>query len=484
MFVTKLAQKEINSIGWKLIILDWKKALKISNCDCGDIFKFNGEYWLILDDLPLLSKEEEGLIENIRLSLSEMKCVPTKEIVFSYLEDYCNNNLIEMEDDQKLYLFSVLCDAIFDFGPFSKILKSDYFEEISINGIGKNSPVRVFHKSFGWIKVNFFIDSENYFKELVNKFARSVGRRLSTQSPCINACLKNGDRLHAAIPPISFSGPSLTIRKFRNSPFTPLNLLSNDTFSLDMLVFLWFCFQIDCNILFVGNTGSGKTSSLNALFSFVPKNERIIIVEETPEISIPHNHCVKLSVTDNLNYKMNDLILDTFRMRPDKIIVGEIRSKNEVSAYIDTILAGQAKGAFATFHGSSSKETIQRLNNLGIDKMDISSIDLIVVQRRWNDFSKGINSGNTERRKVFEICEVVLKDSEIFLNTIYCFDLKSRKFIKKNNSLKVKEKILESFGFTETQYSKEYIKRKKALLKIKFNDFSLSDFFNFVNEIS
>jgi len=264
--------------------------------------------------------------------------------------------------------------------------------------------------------------------------------------------------------PIAFTGPNATIRKFRAKPFTPQDLVRQGTVSAEALAFLWMLMETDFSLLIGGNTGSGKTSTLNALFEFVPKDERIIVVEETPEINLPHRHLVKLNVVDNLGIGMKELIVDTLRMRPDRIVVGEIRNPEEVSAFVDTLLAGQGKGSYATFHAQSGSEALTRLKKLGVLEMDLASIDLILVQKRWNSIDLASNA-RTEVRRVIELSEVVMQQGRAGLNTLFEFDYAGKTLQKKNESTRLREKLCRTFGLSEAALGEELARRERLLLE-------------------
>jgi len=310
--------------------------------------------------------------------------------------------------------------------------------------------------------------------------ARSLGRRLSMQNPRLNACLENGCRINASIPPVSFFGPNFTIRKFREKPFTPSDLIENKTINSKAMAFLWIAMETDCSVLFVGNTGSGKTSTMNALFAFVPSNERIIAVEETPEIFLPHSHIIKLNVAEEMGIVMHDLIFDTLRMRPDRIVVGEIRTPNETKAFIDTLLAGQGKGSYATFHGKSSKEALNRLEKFGASKNDLNSIDLIVVQKRWTkiDLEKG---NRNELRRVFEITEVLESENSLKQNRVFEFDFEKSSLVEKNISKKVFERAKVCFGKNEKELNSELELRREFLESCIGKNHGIMEFFKKIN---
>jgi Flp pilus assembly CpaF family ATPase len=170
------------------------------------------------------------------------------------------------------------------------------------------------------------------------------------------------------------------------------------------MAYLSIIMQCDFSVLVAGNTASGKTSTLNALFAFVPGNERIIITEETPEISVPHPHQLRLVASRDMGIALKDLVYDSLRMRPDRMIVGEVRNRDEAEALFDVLLAGQARGSYATFHAQSAAEAKSRLRSFGIREDDLSCIDCIVVQRRMLRYDPAMRSAS-EARQVTEIVE-------------------------------------------------------------------------------
>lgn len=445
------------------------------------IEKRDNERIYILKDFPELTKQEAKLFREVmeEFQQNEFREGKEKEIYFT-LMDYCERNLIELEEEQEEYLLGLLESMIYSFGPLKSLLENDEIEEISVIGLGEGKPVRVFDRNFGWVKTNLYYCSETAIKDLVNKMARRIGRRLTLQTPKLNAVLPDGSRINATIPPVSFSGATLTIRKFKKKPFTPIELIENKTFSLELMAFIWIALQTDISVLVVGNTGSGKTSSLNALFCFIPKEERIVVVEETPEIILPQKHLIKLSVSENLGIGMQELITDTLRMRPDRVIVGEIRSREEVGAFIDTLLAGQGKGSYATFHAQSSKEAIARMEKLGVMEIDLSSIDLVLVQKRWNQINKG-KRGSKEVRRIVEVSEVMSGEEGIKIRELYSFNHRRSRLQKKNESEKVMEKIKNCFRMNEKEVRKELMRRKRELNKLGKEKLELRELFERMN---
>ncbi len=263
----------------------------------------------------------------------------------------------------------------------------------------------------------------------------------------------------------------------------PINIISSGTVNEEIYGFLWLAMQTSCSILVVGNTGSGKTTTLNSLFCFLPKGERIVVTEETPEIVLPQKHKIKLNTYEKIGISLDKLIENTFRMRPDRVIVGEIRTKEEANAFVNTMLAGQAKGSYATFHAESSKEAIERLISFGIEKNALFSIDLIIVQKRISKINRKTKI-RKEERKITEICEIIKSSknstySEDSLNLLFKFNHEKNNWEKVNESVKLKEMIKMVYSFSDKEYEKN-LKEKTKILKNLPREILFEEFFEIV----
>lgn len=459
-------QEEKELLEYSAVDLGWE----LEKSETNDVTEFDTFY---LNEKCVLKIKKLSAAEKylVSLFLKNIEDVPSENLdaeLETQLVEFCNSKNILLDNDQQKYLLEIIKKELFSFGPLSYLLESKDIEEIAINGYGFDKKICVYVINRGWHDSNLYFTNENYLRELVNKMSRNIGRRITLSSPILNASLKDGSRLNAIIKPVVNSGISITIRKFRFNPMTPLDLIKNNTISLDLAIFLALAMQSEINVLIAGNTGSGKTTLLNSLFSFVPLDERIIITEETPEINIPHNHKVCLKVNAEQKINMTDLIKTTLRMRPDRVIVGEIRTKEEVDAYLDTILAGQGKGSYATFHGLSVNETISRLKNFGLNEQDLNALDLIILQKRWTSIKGG---QKIERRKLFEIAEI--ENSKV--NILFKYNASKNEFEQVNESKKVKEKIELVFGKKYSVLSKDLRSYLEFLLsdkELKIDEFS------------
>jgi Flp pilus assembly CpaF family ATPase len=432
----------------------------------------------IVKDILKLSMPEKQLYISVFNYIKDLPLLDIENDIRKYLQEYCEDNSILIEKEQVDYLHKLLIFEITGFGPVTTLLKDkDDMEELVVIGLGEEYPVYIYISKIGWVKTNIYFSDDEYVRELINRMSRSIGRRITFNQPLLNAALPDGSRLNAIIPPISNKYPSLTLRRFRYNPLTPLDLINFNTFSSELATFFWLALQTDSNFLIAGNTGSGKTTTLNALFSFIPKSERVIIAEETPEVNIPHPHQVRLRIDQNIGISMNDLIVSTLRMRPDRLIVGEIRDSEEVKSFLDTILAGQGKGSFATFHGLSANDAIQRLFKLGMLEQDLNALDLIIVQRRWNIYNLEKNQ-KSEVRKIVSISEIV--DGNPI--ELFAYDYKKDKWTKVNESKRLKSKIEITFQKDYNLLFNIYQKKINDLMKEnKEEHYSLTEFFEKVS---
>ncbi len=423
-----------------------------------------GDYMI---DLPPLSRDEEAAIaaaeEKFRLLAGE-KRIDSESVGRELAETIAKNAETEgvlLDSEQKAYLAKYAKMHIYGFAFLDELIGKDEIEEISVIGVKK--PAYVFVRKQGWQKVNAVFEDEKTLMDVINKMARGMGRRITLQQPRLDAMLPDGSRLHASLHPLSQG--EITIRKFRYLPFSPKEIVALGTADYRAMAFLSMLMQTDNSVLIAGNTASGKTTTLNALFAFVPKNERVLITEETPEINVPHEHQARLVANRDMGITLKDLVYDSLRMRPDRMIVGEVRNKEEVEALFDVLLGGQARGAYATFHAQSADEALLRLGKFGIQETDMCSIDAVVVQRRMLLYDAKKKAAN-ETRRIVEIAEIAdnAKTKKIFF-------LKGGKWAYAPGVLCAR--LAESFGLSAGEFAREMAQREKWLRSASadFNSF-------------
>lgn len=361
------------------------------------------------------------------------------------------------------------------YGVLDFLLAEPFLEEISVVGVG--APIYVYHRELGWLESNCFFTSFEEAVNAVNKMARPLGRRLAYQSPRINAVLADGSRLHASIAPVCMNEVEITIRKFSQEPFSAASLVASATLSASAAAALWLALYSDVSLVVAGNTGSGKTTTLNSLFSFVPLWERIVVVEETPEISLPHKHAVRLASNEELAVSLKDLVLDTLRMRPDRLVVGEVRSKQEAEALVDCLLGGQARGSYCTLHAKSSSEALERLRSLTGSSDGLSAIDLVLVQRRIPRYDSRSKKA-WEARRVTELC---LQHSGQLL-PLFKHDFSADSLNACEGLEKLFDKLTTTYSASKKELREEFEERAALIGKLAGQKVSFSEFTSIVQE--
>jgi pilus assembly protein CpaF len=308
------------------------------------------------------------------------------------------------------------------YGPITPLLADPDITEVMVNG-----PQLVYVEKKGkLVKTDVSFRDDNHVQQVIEKIVAPLGRRIDESQPMVDARLPDGSRVNAIIPPLALNGPTLTIRKFSQKPFEISDLIRFGTISDQMARFLDGCVKAKLNIFISGGTGSGKTTTLNVLSSFIPHNERIVTIEDAAELKLSQEHVISLETRPpNIEGKgsitIRDLVRNSLRMRPDRIIVGEVRSA-EALDMLQAMNTGH-DGSLGTGHANSPRDILARLETMvlmaGMDlpvraiREQISgAIDLIIQQSRLKDGS----------RRVTHITEVLGMEGEtIVLQDIFVF---------------------------------------------------------------
>ena len=300
------------------------------------------------------------------------------------LQKACRMQRIRYDDAWGQPLGALAAANLDGYGVLSYLLQDDQLEEIAV--VGLNQPIYVYGRQSGWLTTNAALTDLDFAVQCVNRMAQPLGRRLTSRQPRLSAVLPDGSRLHACMAPVALSGIQISLRKFRKQPFSMRELVQSGFLSPFVAAFLQLAMPSDCSLLVAGNTGSGKTTLLNAVSEFVPLHERVVVLEDAPELRWPHRHQARLLSGET---PLSSLLADTLRMRPDRIIVGEVRRPDEASALFDVLLSGQAKSAFATFHADSAADALARLQFMGVRPSDLDALQLVAVLQRYSSVRDG-----------------------------------------------------------------------------------------------
>jgi len=433
------------------------------------------------EEKALLSEIRENLVDlamstGENFQLNEEKLLNDIKL-FLYAKFRDENGTCTVSKEYLNSLSRKLLKDIVGYGEIDDLINDDELEEIMV--IGTNKPIYVYHRQHGMMKTNLQYNDEEELMNLIDSIARQINRRIDQESPILDGRLRDGSRINATIPPISADGPSLTIRKFKKDPLTIIDLINSNTMSLELAAFFWVCFDglgvKSANAIISGGTSSGKTTTLNALTSFINPKERIITIEDTLELQLPHEHVIRMetrpaNVEDKGELTMNDLVKNSLRQRPDRIIVGEVRASEAITLF--TALNTGHSG-FGTLHSNSARETITRLINkpMSVPEIMIQAIDFIIMQNRI------YTSSGVSYRRISEVAEIVgMEEGVVQLNKIFEWNPESDKIENVSVSSKTLTQIANLSGQSINDIYKE-IQNREIILDhmIRHNIHSVND---------
>jgi len=388
------------------------------------LVEFNGE--VTIDNTPQLRKMIEDIFNQV-----------------------LNEEGLLVSSSNKVRMLEWVYADIVSYGPLDPFLSDPEVTEIMVNG-----PRTIFVEKFGKIEpTNAAFEDDNHLRRIIDRIVAPIGRRVDESSPMVDARLPSGFRVNVTIPPLSLDGSLLTIRKFAQTPFSAQDLISNGTLNPNLITFLRGCVEARVNIVVSGGTGSGKTTLLNVISGFIPDNERVITIEDIAELQLNLKHVLRLEKRPaNLEGKgeitIRQLVVNALRMRPDRIVVGEVRS-GEALDMLQAMNTGH-DGSLTTVHSNSPRDTLRRIETMVLmASMDLplkaireqvsSAIDLIVHMERMRDGT----------RRVVNITEVQGLEGDTFvLMDIFHFhqtDFKNGRIIGKLMSTGLRPHFLEKF---------------------------------------
>ena len=372
-----------------------------------------------------LLKFKRYLIENIGRSMEgeDLQLGDHAESLRQRLQEIYLQTKVSLPDDIRKQIFHDILDELTGYGPIQPLLEDPEISEVMVNG-----PKRVFIEKNGkLVKSPVTFDDDDHVMRVIDRIILPLGRRVDPDSPTVDARLPDGSRVNAVIRPVSIDGPSITIRKFKKDKLSIQQLIDFGSLTPQMAEFTRACVLAHLNIVISGGTGSGKTTLLNVLSSYIQEEERIITIEDAAELQLQQEHVLRMETkvanTDGKGaVSIRDLVRNSLRMRPDRIVVGECRG-GEALDMLQALNTGH-DGSLTTLHANSPRDALSRLETMvlmaGMDfplkvvRQQISSaVDLIIQQTRLKDGS----------RKVTAITEVVgMEGDVVVLTDIFKFE--------------------------------------------------------------
>jgi pilus assembly protein CpaF len=370
--------------------------------------------------VDLKNRVQQKLIAELDPSIDITQTAEVRTTIREMFEAMLEEESIVLTKNEKRRLFEAIVAEILGFGPLEQFLHQDGVTEIMVNG-----PNQVYIESGGKIQLSSVTFEDNdHLLRIIDRIVAPLGRRIDEGSPMVDARLPDGSRVNAVVPPIAINGAALTIRIFSKIPFTIDNLIEFGSITPEAVEFLKACVISKLNVVVSGGTGSGKTTLLNILSGFIPDDERIVTIENAAELQLRQEHVVTLesraaNVEGRGAVTIQDLVINSLRMRPDRIIVGEVRG-GEALDMLQAMNTGH-DGSMTTGHANSTRDMLSRLETMvlmaGMDlphrairEQIAAAINVVVQQDRLRDGS----------RKVMSVSEIqgmegdVITTSEIF----------------------------------------------------------------------
>jgi pilus assembly protein CpaF len=357
-------------------------------------------------------------LESERILVNQRAAFARQNIIHIYEQTH-----LRLPDDLRKQIFDQVLSDLLGFGPIQSLLDDDEVSEIMVNG-----PKKVFVEKKGQlIKSNVIFDDDDHVLRIIDRIIMPLGRHVDADSPTVDARLPDGSRVNAVVRPVAIDGPSITIRKFAKDKLKVEDLINFGSLTRSMADFLQACVKARLNIIISGGTGSGKTTLLNVMSGFIPENERIITIEDAAELQLQQDHVMRMETkvadADGLHaVTIRELVKNSLRMRPDRIVVGEVRG-GEALDMLQAMNTGH-DGSLTTVHANTPRDAISRIETLvlmaGMElplkvvRQQVSSaVDLIVQQTRLKD----------GQRKITAVTEVAGMEGEIVvLSDIFKFN--------------------------------------------------------------
>ncbi len=372
--------------------------------------------------VALRGKVHQRLVEELAQGTDSVPPEIVRQRTSEILNDVITEQNITMSRPDRLRLVEILMNDVLGLGPLEELLASEEVTEIMIN-----SYKQIYVEQHGKLTLSpVTFESDQQLMQVIDRIVSSIGRRVDESSPMVDARLKDGSRVNVIIPPLALRGPTMTIRKFAKEALTIDDLVKYGSITQEMVTFLRACVRGKMNVVVSGGTGSGKTTTLNILSSFIPEDERIVTIEDAAELQLRQDHVVTLetrpaNVEGRGRVSIRDLVINSLRMRPDRIVVGECRG-GEALDMLQAMNTGH-DGSLTTLHANNAHDCISRLETLvlmagaelpsrAIREQIGSAVNVVVQQSRLRDGT----------RKIVSITEVLgCENNEVKLQDIFTY---------------------------------------------------------------
>jgi pilus assembly protein CpaF len=349
-----------------------------------------------------LKKIRHHLIANLEGKLNAYKDMPpvSDKMINEFLEEIYVQSKLNLDKELKKTIFSAVLDEVQGYGPIQSLLNDHTITEVMVNG-----PKQIYIERGGKLeKTNLTFEDNDHVIKIIEKIVAPLGRRIDKDNPTVDARLPDGSRVNAVVPPVAIDGPSITIRKFAEEKLTIEDLIKFGSITQTAANFMELCVLGQLNVIISGGTGAGKTTLLNILSGFIPKTDRIVTIEDSAELQLHQEHVVRLEtkppdIEKENEVTIRDLVRNALRMRPDRIVVGEVRG-GETIDMLQAMNTGH-DGSLTTLHANAPRDALSRLETMammsGLDlpvrvirEQIASAVDVIIQQSRFPDGTRKV----------------------------------------------------------------------------------------------
>jgi len=423
---------------------------------------------------PHLTKEEEEvlsfvwetLMKSFNMRLDELELKEIEKYLIEQVDKVIENYGINLNELSRRKILYYIKRESLGFGKIDPLMRDPHIEDISCDGAG--IPIFLYHRKYGSVRSNVVFHDEDELSYFVIRLAQKCGKHISIAEPMLDATMPDGSRIQMTLSTeVTSKGSTFTIRKFRADPFTPPDLIGLNTLSSETLAYFWLAVENRVNALIAGGTASGKTTVLNALSLFIPRESKIVSIEETREVNLPHPNWIPgvarsgfgEIVADRMvgEIDMYDLMKAALRQRPEYILVGEIRGK-EAYVLFQAMATGHA--TYSTVHADSAKSLIHRLEGkpIEIPRVMIQSLDVVSIH-----ITTRVKGRRVRRcKQIIEIIDIDTTTNEILTNEVFRWDPVEDRFIYTGKSY-ILEGIRARWGLSKEQITTEIRNRAEIL---------------------
>lgn len=421
-------------------------------------------------DEPTLNDHEQELFERIKGALEQkidvsLDKLDTRDKVLGYLEekiDEVTRELgIRLSEEEKTKLMYFIYRNFAGLNEIEPMMHDPYIEDIGCSGIG--IPTYIVHSKFGSMKTNLVFDDEEPLKNLVVKLAERCGKYVSYSNPLLDGSLPDGSRVNASLTQdVTTKGPTFSIRKFQETPYSAVDLIDFGTANLEIMAYFWLAQEYQKSILISGGTATGKTTFLNSIVTFIPPEHKIVSIEDTRELQLPHENWIPsvsrsgFGTDDEDDINMYKLLKESFRQNPDYVVVGEVRGE-EASVLFQGMSSGHP--SMGTIHASSPEDVVKRLTTppINLSPSLVETLDIVVIMSHARQYGE-----NARRVKAVYEVETITPEGSPRTNEYVSWTAIDDTFSFKNESA-ILDEIKQQYGFSQDEIEEELENRKKVL---------------------